>query len=253
MRILTKLERLIGSTLEGTSSSLFRQKLSPVDLESRLEDAMVDNSRPSRGGRIAPNSYLVTMNPDTYESSFGSMAGLDRHCAHVLNNIAARKGYTLLHPRIAVSFDTNGSLGRRDIDVQASFDAPAAEERMVPPAPVHRPPAEHTRVFTPPPATTPWYLVVVTGDLAGERFPIREGVTTLGRGGDNDIALHDQHVSRRHAIVERHGNALEIRDIGSSNGTDVNGHKVPEAVLRAGDLVTLANVTLRLDYVEPGW
>ena len=66
----------------------------------------------------------------------------------------------------------------------------------------------------------------------------------LGRQLDNDIVVEDPTVSRRHAQLQwRHGHYV-IFDFGSRAGTLVNGQRVAECVLRAGDVMTLGNVSI---------
>ncbi len=60
---------------------------------------------------------------------------------------------------------------------------------------------------------------------------------TIGRGPDNQLVLPDAAVSRRHAVLERAGERLRVRDLGSRNGTRVNGQDVSEAELCDGDVL----------------
>ena len=79
-----------------------------------------------------------------------------------------------------------------------------------------------------------------------ELVPLEGERVTLGKASSNVVALdHDPTVSRLHAIVENHGSAWSIRDVGSRNGTYVNGDKIEsERVLRSGDEVRLGKSRL---------
>ena|SRR5947209_14686933 len=68
-------------------------------------------------------------------------------------------------------------------------------------------------------------------------YPLKVGVNTLGRSGDNDVVVEDAYVSRRHCAILVHSNqACELHDTASKNGTYVNGAKlVGPTVLRSGD------------------
>src|SRR5213080_5080445 len=74
-----------------------------------------------------------------------------------------------------------------------------------------------------------------------ELVPLTGERVTLGKASSNMVALeHDPTVSRLHAIMENHGSAWSIRDVGSRNGTYVNGEKITsERVLHSGDEVRL--------------
>lgn len=83
-----------------------------------------------------------------------------------------------------------------------------------------------------------------------ELVPLDGQRMTLGKASTNAVALdHDATVSRLHAILENHGSAWSIRDVGSRNGTYVNGEKITaERVLRSGDEVRVGKS--RLVYLE---
>ncbi len=76
-------------------------------------------------------------------------------------------------------------------------------------------------------------------------------LTTLGRGADNDIVLDAREVSGRHAVVERHGDTWILRDLRSRNGTWLNGKRISEAVLQAGDRLQIATVKLQVVAQQP--
>ena len=94
------------------------------------------------------------------------------------------------------------------------------------------------------------FLRVVEGPLAGETFLIRKRVTTIGRALENDIVLEAIDVSRRHARIEYADGRFTIIDLGSTNGTFVNGVRVEHAPLRNGDRVALGTVVL--EFSLPG-
>jgi hypothetical protein len=82
-------------------------------------------------------------------------------------------------------------------------------------------------------------------DANGTRYALFEGMT-LGRARDNDAALADGRVSRRHARIVADGGSLVIEDAGSSNGTFVDGRPVTREALVPGAVVTLGDTNLRV-------
>ncbi|MBK5307318.1 MAG: FHA domain-containing protein [Frankiaceae bacterium] len=81
----------------------------------------------------------------------------------------------------------------------------------------------------------------------GEVFPLREDVTTVGRGGGVDISLDDPSVSRLHAEIVRRGDHLYVADLGLSiNGTRVNGRPVGRRVLADGDVLSFGVARTRV-------
>jgi hypothetical protein len=85
------------------------------------------------------------------------------------------------------------------------------------------------------------YLIGEAGTGGGrQRWPLDESVTTIGRSDDNDISLPDREVSRRHAQVRHDGTRFVLVDLGSKNGTRLNGAPVAGAAsLADGDLITV--------------
>jgi hypothetical protein len=72
-----------------------------------------------------------------------------------------------------------------------------------------------------------------------------ENVTHVGRGGDADIRLDEQRVSRAHAVLVRHGRRFRLLDNHSSNGTFVNGRRVTATNLENGDVILVGPVAIR--------
>jgi hypothetical protein len=89
--------------------------------------------------------------------------------------------------------------------------------------------------------------------LNGEerRQPLAEGVTIIGRSGQADVVVGDKSVSGQHARLERRGDEVTVTDLGSSNGTRVNGQKVESAALHAGDELRLGRVQMRVEGGAP--
>ena len=82
----------------------------------------------------------------------------------------------------------------------------------------------------------------------GEVFPLRDDVTTVGRGGGVDISLDDPSVSRLHAEIIRRGDHFYVADLGLSiNGTRVNGRPVGRRVLADGDVLSFGVARTRVN------
>ena len=90
-------------------------------------------------------------------------------------------------------------------------------------------------------------LVIVGGPKQGIIFPLRQMVVSIGRAGGNDIVLQDSAASGQHARIERRGEQTFIVDLGSSNGTFVNGQRAQQAQLVGGETILIGNTHLRFD------
>ncbi len=87
-------------------------------------------------------------------------------------------------------------------------------------------------------------LFVIRGNDQGRRFDLDEPVVWVGRDRSNAVQLHDSEVSRIHAELRRAGHSYTVRDLGSSNGTFVNGRRVREHGLQSGDQLQLGRSLL---------
>ena len=93
-------------------------------------------------------------------------------------------------------------------------------------------------------------LFVISGRDQGAKFELEDGMMGLGRDSSNFIQVHDTEVSRRHAEIRREGEVFTVIDLGSSNGTFVNGERVGRHALASGDRLQVGS-TLIL-FTDPG-
>jgi transcriptional regulator with PAS, ATPase and Fis domain len=93
-------------------------------------------------------------------------------------------------------------------------------------------------------------LVVVTGKDERKEVLLQKPVVTIGTLGDSDLALTDPTVSRNHAVVEEKADGYLLRDLGSTNGTFLDGVKVREAYLSAGSVIRLGQTEIAFSPVE---
>jgi sigma-B regulation protein RsbU (phosphoserine phosphatase) len=94
-----------------------------------------------------------------------------------------------------------------------------------------------------------FYVYVSAAGMAARKFPLEKPVTSIGRSSMNDLPISDKMLSRQHArIVKDDNGGLLVEDLGSRNGTFLNGERLaaPQP-LKAGDRITLGGVTLKLE------
>ena len=81
-------------------------------------------------------------------------------------------------------------------------------------------------------------------DQTNRRFDLRRGSNVIGRGTDCDLQLLDQGISRRHVDIQYDGNFATAYDLGSTNGTTVNGHEISSQLLRHGDVIRVGHTRI---------
>src|SRR5919204_822319 len=94
-------------------------------------------------------------------------------------------------------------------------------------------------------------FVVLAGPLCGETFPIDTAEVLIGRDAATQLSIPDHLMSRRHCAVLIQGDRFALRDLGSSNGTYVNGIPVRERVLQHGDRIRAGDSVLLFLHPEP--
>jgi len=97
---------------------------------------------------------------------------------------------------------------------------------------------------SPLPGSRPSGRALLLVDQTNQHFDLRPGSNVVGRGVESDLQLLDQGVSRRHLDIQFDGNRATVYDLGSTNGTTVNGHEVGSHVLRHGDVIRVGHTRL---------
>jgi pSer/pThr/pTyr-binding forkhead associated (FHA) protein len=104
--------------------------------------------------------------------------------------------------------------------------------------------------LAPLPPSKRYSLAVILGANAGQIFPVTRPRVVLGRGVNCDIQLQDSEVSRRHAMLEIKGDTATITDLGSTNGTFVDGIRVSTRPIEAHQEFCLGTTTLMFIVTE---
>jgi Protein of unknown function (DUF3662)/Inner membrane component of T3SS, cytoplasmic domain len=248
------IERFFERLFERPSARLFRARLQPVQLQRRIERAMEGERLATADRTLVPNRFVVHLNPDDLEG-FGDMtASLASELADGALVFARARRYTLVdRPRVTLFADP--SVDRADVRVTARFADPIAgsqgppsqadgQQDGGPSVAVHG----DTMVFTVPrPRAPAARLRVIHGDGAERVHEFDGSELTIGRAADNDLVLADSRVSRHHARVAGRRGTLVYADLGSTNGSRVNGVRVGELVLGAGDRIELGDTVIMVE------
>jgi FhaA, N-terminal domain/FHA domain len=253
--VLRGIEQRIESLFEGVFGRAFRSHVQPVELARKLVKEMDEHRSVSVSRVYVPNEYVVYLSPKDREQLAAYEESLLVELGEYLAEHARKESYALLTPpRVLMESDDDLAVGEFGIATRL-IRAPAGAE--APPAAPPRPaaPIAETRVFStpePPPAPDhaaepepPARPSAVT--MAGVRYELERPVLTIGRSQQCDITIEDAAVSRRHAEIRRENGAVWIVDLGSTNGTEVNGKRVDRAQLDADDRILIGQTELRFE------
>lgn len=235
MSALSRFEQFMEQMVEGSVARLFRSAVQPIEIARRLERAMESQQSINVKRVIVPSSYKAYLNPSDFAAFTSGRARLELEMANYLSELASERGFAMLeHPRVVLSEDP--AVPKRGIQVVAEMSSGGGAEatQMIAPTtpaakPVHR---NHALLLLQTPGGTPM------------PYPVESTTVTLGRGFGNDVMLEDTRVSRHHAQLRYKQRHFWITDLGSTNGTSVNGQPVTETELRDGDLISLGGLEL---------
>lgn len=206
------LEKLVTSVFRGTSGS----EVKPVEIASRLRNSMDAKSLTiSQGRTLAPNHFTVRLSDPDFAKAREWGAPLAQELCSIAMEHAKSQGYTL-QGAIEVNFRKDLELRGGILEIDATISEPGRQEvRQAPTAPP-APPA-------PPRGPAPMQPVL---DIAGQRYALNHASIVLGRSAETDIPIDDPGVSRKHLKIEQRGNTTWAVDLGSTNGSFVNGQRV---------------------------
>jgi len=211
-------ERRLERAVEGGFARLFRSGLKPVEIGRRLTREM-DGGRTVdvRGRTVVPNQFTVELSQSDHENFAEIASTLERELAEAAREHARDEGYSFMGP-VEIEMLISDSLRTGSFALTARMRQGEG-------------------------GAGAGSLVLPTGD----RVPLGEATITIGRLPESTIVLADPNVSRNHAEIRPRGTGFVVIDLGSTNGTRVNGIRINEQDLVDGDEVTFGNTRMRFE------
>lgn len=219
MPILRDFERRLGSLVEGFFATTFRSGLQPVELAKRVMREMETSKTVGVKEVWAPNRFVFSLSEPDAQRFEQAEAALASELRQVVREAASERGWGLVGPP-EVEFEIDEDLGKGRFGCVASF-------------------VEGEDALAPQPAGRPTLMV-----SDGRAFVIVKQSLTVGRLAECDLVVDDPGASRQHARIHREGDAFVVTDLGSTNGTLVNGRSIHDHELRDGDTITIGETDL---------
>ncbi|MEO7059448.1 MAG: DUF3662 and FHA domain-containing protein [Lapillicoccus sp.] len=261
MGLFDRVERGLERAVNGAFAKAFKSEVQPVELASAIRRAMDDRAAVMGHGRtMVPNLYTIELSPSDYDRLSSYEDALGDELVAAAQEHADSQRYQPGGP-VQVSFNEGADLETGVFRVRPGTSrrpgtrpaatpppsrpsgpaGPAGPPQAAPPARAEAPAA--APAAPPPvrnlhnPAGRPWLTI------DGERYPLMGALTVLGRDEVADIILDDPGISRRHCEVRVTNDGphlvTSIRDLGSTNGTYVNGERITSRRLDDGDQITV--------------
>jgi hypothetical protein len=212
---LQRFERRLERLVEGTFSKAFRSGgLQPVEIGRRLGREMDAGRTLGVRGTVAPNRFTVWLSADDLERFSGFHEALARELADAAREHGRDEGYQF-EGMIEVSLVLAEHAKKGDLRIDAEIVGGGR-------------------------GTT---STLVLPD--GGRIALGDEPTVVGRMPECAVSLSDPQVSRRHAEIRRDDFGFRVVDLGSTNGTQVNGVVVKDQLLNDGDVIVIGATSLR--------
>ena len=228
MGVLKNFESRLERGIEGFFAKAFRSGLQPVEMAKRVLREMEGNKTVGVREVWVPNRYVLRISEEDRERLSGMENAMVRELETTVVEAARENGYGLV-ARPEVVFESDERLKRGDLRVESELSEATG------------PPITDDRGA---PATGRALLATVDGPGAGRQFSLDADRSVIGRLKGSDVEVDDPGASRRHAEIRRQGDDFVLVDLGSTNGTLVNGSRVGERALDEGDRITIGRTVL---------
>ena len=279
MGVLQRFEKRLENLVEGAFAKVFKGVVHPVEIASAMQREADAHKSILGGGRtLVPNRYIIDLSPPDHDRLAQYAAPLAQELAQAQAEYIGEQGWTV-YGDVIVEIERGEGLDTGMFRIAAEVYTGAVE--APPPPPPHQqyqqqqgygmppgaPPISGPPMGGPPmgppgspvapvsssptPPVTPLHGArqarLISSD--GRQFAVAIGSTVIGRGEGAQVRLADVGISRQHARLDYDGTRMVLTDLGSTNGTTVNGNRITAAALQHGDVIQLGTTTLtfRLD------
>ena len=227
MGVLHRFEQRLEHIVTGAFARAFRSAVQPVEIAAALQRE-IDNSVQilSRDRLLAPNSFHVELSETDFDRLAPYGDTLSAELATLVREHVTEQRYTLAGP-LDISFGRSESLTTGRFRVRSRANA------------------EVTPIAGQGPAAAPSPVIL---EVNGQRHPLQPPGVVVGRGTEADLRINDPGVSRRHVEirVDVSGGQVTVSaiDLGSTNGTSMDGRRVQQALLHDGSTIVIGNTTM---------
>lgn len=215
MGILDNLERGLERAVNGAFAKTFRSGLQPVEITAALRREMDTKAAVvSRDRVLVPNIFTVLLSPEDFDRMNQMGATLIEELVRLVTKHAASQRYQFAGG-IKITLSSDPSLALGVVQIRSENVSGAIT----------------------------WAAVL---EINGKRHPIAKSRTIIGRGSDADITVDDSGISRKHVEILWDGVRAQANDLGSTNGSTLNGQRLVSSALEADSIILIGQTTIIL-------
>ena len=216
--VIKKVENKIEKLVEGTFAKFFSSELKPVEISRKIvREIELNRSIGVHGDHLAPNDFDVAISENDYSNLIKAKEPLEQELEETIRDYSYQAGYIFLGSiNVSIKKEENLRAGTFRIDARLKQD-----ESGCPPG------------------------ALVLPD--GKRIQIGNDVITIGRLQDSTICIDDPSISRNQAEVLLRETGYLLSDLGSTNGTLVNGRRISQHVLTDHDQIEFGSYRIRFE------
>ncbi|MBN9239280.1 MAG: phosphopeptide-binding protein [Micrococcales bacterium 70-64] len=213
MGLLDNFEKGLERAVNGAFAKTFKSGLQPVEITAALRRELDTKAAVVARDRIlVPNKFTVRLSRDDFDRMTGLGATLIDELTELVQRHAAAQHYSFAGG-ISISLSEDPSLSQGMIEIRSDNVKGAVA----------------------------WTPVL---EINGKRHPILHSRTVIGRGSDADITVDDTGISRRHVEILWDGTRAQVNDLGSTNGSLLNGNPVAKAPLPPDSVIDIGRTRI---------
>jgi hypothetical protein len=215
---MQRFEKRLEGMVEGAFAKVFKGVVHPVEILNAMQREAEAQKSPLPGGRIlVPNRYVIHLSPGDHARLAPYASALARELAQSHAEYLGEQGWAvygdiLVEVARDEALDTGSFKVTADVHTGGDVGGAGSGVRLV------------------------------TED--GRNYPLGIGATVIGRGDQATVRLADAGASRQHARLDYDGRQVVLTDLGSANGSTVNGRRVTAAGLNPGDVIQIGATRL---------
>jgi hypothetical protein len=244
--VLQRFEKRLEGLVEGAFAKVFKGVVHPVEILNAMQREAEAHKAILAGGRtLVPNRYVIDLSPYDHSRLAPYAAALAQELAQSQAEFIGEQGWTV-YGDVIVEIERGEGLDtgmfRVTAEVYTGGDVAPAPSGYDP-GPSYHPYAQQGYPGGAPMQGGPARNArLVSND--GRTYPLSIGSTVIGRGDQANLRLPDVGISRRHARIDFDGGQVVLTDLGSTNGSSVNGQRVSAVALNPGDMIQIGTTTL---------